>query len=335
MTLGPDELELIERLVHHDRTAVSSALLAIAGIGAGEAMRGAVLAQLSEAASSAEADGAISAERGGQIARHVSPARWELCEPVLEDGEQIGREAKFDRARSREGAVGETAGDTDRLHPTVPHPTKASHRELLLAPELMLDPRRRPSTGQVARVTPFGNDAFEAELADARDERLGVVRRDARRCPPCRAVERQFLEQRPTLPIWESEHRAPVKVQDVEDLEHHRVPAIGGGSRESAAQPVKVGAPVRPQTDQLAVERHPPGAKDAGDLRQLGKLRRALAAVAGAQRNRAAVMAELRAAAVPLQLEHPSVAVGHRSRAEQHRRNEPRLFLVSAHREGA
>ena len=51
MKLGQDELDLIERLVRRDRTAVSSALLAIAGIGAGEAIRGAVLAQVSEAAS--------------------------------------------------------------------------------------------------------------------------------------------------------------------------------------------------------------------------------------------------------------------------------------------
>ena len=75
MKLGQDELELIERLVRRDRTAVSSALLAIAGIGAGEAIRGAVLARVSEAARWAQAEGAISAERGGQIARHVSRAQ--------------------------------------------------------------------------------------------------------------------------------------------------------------------------------------------------------------------------------------------------------------------
>ena len=75
MKLGQDELDLIERLVRRDRTAVSSALLVIAGIGAGDAIRGAVLAGVSEAASSAQAEGAISAERGGQIARHVTRAQ--------------------------------------------------------------------------------------------------------------------------------------------------------------------------------------------------------------------------------------------------------------------
>ena len=73
--LEQDELELIDRLVRRDRTAVSSALLVIAGIGAGEAIRGAVLAHVSDAACRAQADGAISAERGGQIARHVSRAQ--------------------------------------------------------------------------------------------------------------------------------------------------------------------------------------------------------------------------------------------------------------------
>lgn len=73
--LEEGQLELIDRLVRRDRTAVSSALLAVAGIGAGEAIRGAVLAKVSEAACQAQADGAISAERGGQIARHVSRAK--------------------------------------------------------------------------------------------------------------------------------------------------------------------------------------------------------------------------------------------------------------------
>src|SRR5579884_923590 len=72
--LEQDELELIDRLVRNDRTAVSSALLAIAGIGAGEAIRGAVLARVSETTRWAQVQGAISAERGGQIVRHVNRA---------------------------------------------------------------------------------------------------------------------------------------------------------------------------------------------------------------------------------------------------------------------
>ncbi len=37
--LARDDVELIDRLVRRDRTAVSTALLAVAGIGAGEASR--------------------------------------------------------------------------------------------------------------------------------------------------------------------------------------------------------------------------------------------------------------------------------------------------------
>ena len=72
--LEDDELELIERLVRRDRTAVSSALLAIAGIGAGAAVRGAVLEQVGAAARCAQTEGAITAHRGEQIIRHLTRA---------------------------------------------------------------------------------------------------------------------------------------------------------------------------------------------------------------------------------------------------------------------
>jgi hypothetical protein len=55
--LAPPELELIDHLVRSDRTAVSSALLQIAGIGAGETSRRAVLERVSEAARWAQAEG--------------------------------------------------------------------------------------------------------------------------------------------------------------------------------------------------------------------------------------------------------------------------------------
>ena len=74
VTLDGEELELIDRLVRHDRTAVSTALLLIAGIGAGEASRRAVLAAVGEAAHAAQAQRAISASRAEQIARHVTRA---------------------------------------------------------------------------------------------------------------------------------------------------------------------------------------------------------------------------------------------------------------------
>jgi hypothetical protein len=72
--LEEHELELIERLVRRDRTAVSSALLAVAGLGAGAAVRGAVLAQVGAAARCAQTEGAITAQRGEQITRHLTRA---------------------------------------------------------------------------------------------------------------------------------------------------------------------------------------------------------------------------------------------------------------------
>jgi hypothetical protein len=72
--LGQHELELLERLVRVDRTGVSSALLAIAGIGSDRPIRRAVLELVGEAACGAQAEGEISAQRGEQIARHVRRA---------------------------------------------------------------------------------------------------------------------------------------------------------------------------------------------------------------------------------------------------------------------
>jgi hypothetical protein len=72
--LAPDAIVLIDRLVRYDRTPVSSALLAIAGIGAGEVVRRSVLASVTEATCWAQADGAIGSDRAEQIARHVKRA---------------------------------------------------------------------------------------------------------------------------------------------------------------------------------------------------------------------------------------------------------------------
>jgi hypothetical protein len=72
--LAERDLELIERLVRQDRTVVSSAVLAIAGIGSGSQVRRAVLEHVAEATRWAQAEGAVTAERGGQIARHVKRA---------------------------------------------------------------------------------------------------------------------------------------------------------------------------------------------------------------------------------------------------------------------
>jgi hypothetical protein len=79
---GSAEVAVIEQLVRHDRTAVSTAMLAVAGIGAGELRRRAVLAEVGRVTDTAQSEGAISCERGAQIARHVRRALEELTEPI-------------------------------------------------------------------------------------------------------------------------------------------------------------------------------------------------------------------------------------------------------------
>lgn len=75
VTFTEHELEVIDRLVRGDRTAVSRALLAVTGIGSGELMRGAVLARVGEAARTAQAQSEIGSRRAAQIARHIQRAQ--------------------------------------------------------------------------------------------------------------------------------------------------------------------------------------------------------------------------------------------------------------------
>jgi len=60
--------------VRGDRTPVSTALLVIAGIRAGEHIRRAVLSRMGEATWSAHAESAINPSRAEQIARHIGRA---------------------------------------------------------------------------------------------------------------------------------------------------------------------------------------------------------------------------------------------------------------------
>ena len=74
VALDEAELAVIDRLAREERAAVSSALLAVAGIGASGSVRRAVLGRVGEAAVVAEAEGAIGRRRARQIARHVGRA---------------------------------------------------------------------------------------------------------------------------------------------------------------------------------------------------------------------------------------------------------------------
>jgi hypothetical protein len=116
-------------------------------------------------------------------------------------------------------------------------------------------------------------------------------------------------------------------MQDVERLKRDRL-AVSTATGEAPTEAPEVRTPVLAQANQLAVERHAPAAEHLGDRRRLGEVVRALAAGARAQRDRAAVVAQLRAAPVPLDLKSPCCAVRHGARGEQHRRHEHRLLLA-------
>jgi len=75
-----EDVELIDRLVRRDRSAVSTALLAIAGIGSGDRVRVAVLSRIAEAAARALTEGEITRRRAEQIARHLKRARSRCSE---------------------------------------------------------------------------------------------------------------------------------------------------------------------------------------------------------------------------------------------------------------
>ena len=116
-------------------------------------------------------------------------------------------------------------------------------------------------------------------------------------------------------------------MEDVEDLEHNGT-AVDAAPRETVAQSREVGAPVVAEAHELTVEDDAAFAERVTDIRQLREVLGALSAVARAQRRRAAVVAKLRAAAVPLELERPRLAIGHPGWRQQHRRDEGRQRLA-------
>jgi hypothetical protein len=119
-------------------------------------------------------------------------------------------------------------------------------------------------------------------------------------------------------------------VQHVEHLKHHGL-SVSSAAREMPAEPREVWPSVVAQANQLAIERHPTLAQHLSDRHELRKIIRALATVARPERNRSAVVAKLRAAAIPLHLKGPTDPGRHPPRGEQHRRDEDRLLFRMAH----
>ena len=96
VTLSIDEQLLAEELLLHDRTPVSTALLAIGGVGAGDARKRVVLRQLEETAAYLEAQGALSTSRAQQIARHITKASSTLAAPRPQASKRPQRDAAAD-----------------------------------------------------------------------------------------------------------------------------------------------------------------------------------------------------------------------------------------------
>jgi hypothetical protein len=87
-------------------------------------------------------------------------------------------------------------------------------------------------------------------------------------------------------------------MEDVDDVQHHRL-GVSSAAGEAPAEAGEVRLAAVAQAHQLAVERDATLAQRLGDRCQFGKVPRAFATRARPQRDRPAVVAKLRAAAVP------------------------------------
>ena len=189
---------------------------------------------------------------------------------ALEPLNELAVKTQFDRAGTREGAVGLAARDEDSVDVSLPSPANAGQRESLPAAQLVLHPRRAPASRDVGRGEANGDDAFQAQRLDARDELLASVDHHTCRCPPGGSVEGQLLEQRSAVQVWQLAGRAAIQVQDVEHLKDCR--GEGATAGEAGAKPGEIRAAIRPQAHELAVENHPTLAELAGDIGQFGKV---------------------------------------------------------------
>ena len=124
----------------------------------------------------------------------------------------------------------------------------ASDDDFLGVPDLVLDPRRRPSTGLVGGVPLLGDDTFPALLARML-ERLGPVARQCGRHDHCAAVP-QRLEQSSAVGVLGPQQRSAVQMQDVE------CPELDAGRPRPVLHLAEAGHTLGVQRHGLAVEDH-------------------------------------------------------------------------------
>ena len=106
----------------------------------------------------------------------------------------------------------------------------ATDDELLLGPDLELQPGRRPLAGLVARAAELGDDPFEAAGLGRGHERLALAD-DVRREPDPVRLAQDAPEQPLAILERDVEQRAPVEVEQVEHLVHERALRGAGAGR--------------------------------------------------------------------------------------------------------
>ena len=232
-----------------------------------------------------------------------------LARPAVEPGPDLSREAQV--------AV---LVDADRHRPEILRPPfarrPATDHELLLGPDLELEPRRRPAARLVARPLELGDDAFEALGCGGLVEREALPV-DVGREADARVRPEHALQQ--ALAILEShvQQRPPIEVQQVERLEHEPGRALVAEPRLEEAE---VGLAVVIERGDLAVDDRLAGIDPRRRREEPREVGLAGVQVAGPETDLAVGDDHLQAEAVPLDLEQPvGVAEGLRRERRQHR----------------
>src|SRR4051794_39222188 len=180
----------------------------------------------------------------------------------------------------------------------------SEHDDPLLAAVLVLDPRRAAAPTEIGSDETLEHDALDAMRPRHRGE-LGRLIDEVLRNKPPAAVEAEFVQKGAAGAVRQAPRRASADVQDVEDHEGGLLlGAMASNDRVHArAYRGEVGAAVGVEADDLRIEQRglspEPPASLRDELRERGAQ---VVAVSGAERRATAVVPELPAQPVPLDL---------------------------------
>ncbi len=202
----------------------------------------------------------------------------------------------------------------------------AADDELLLGPDLELEPRPDPPAGLIARAALLGHDALELALFGGGQEgQPGAL--DVGREPDVRALAQDRAQDPLAFFQGDLEQGQAVEVEQVERLVDERGgrglgqvrrglrgrrpghPSGPAAAAEPHAEALLEQAEVRPalriEGDDLAIDHGFAGVEPVGRAEQAGKVGRAVLAVAGVQAGPLIADDGLDPVAVPLDLEQP------------------------------